>query len=432
MIDRTMGSGPVSRRTGPQDERHDEHHQRDHHERAVEGGAGARQAVGLRIVREPGHGRRSMNSDGHDEGDVRRRRLADQVEDDRAEEQADRDVRGAPWSGWPSHATVEEILDRPDRPEQGGGPAMVEVAEGAAPSRRSCATRRASRCGHESPPWSCYAAVRGRFAARVTARSTGAAYPRAVHSGGKVGDKVDAPIGRFVDKPVVAARGPADTFRLARRGRCEPPDRTGERSSERSREPGSTAARLAGEEPGGDRGLRTCSELADPSNGRSSHQFLRALSCAPHGARSPLRAGPRGTRRGHRCRLAPTTSGTAARLGYHSARCPTCLVLVRVAAARPVRVRRPRPRTPRTRRSSRPQASAGSTSSRRGPPTATGSRRTSSSTRSTTRTSTRATSARSSTSTTTTCSSSCTSRCSIRTPTGCSPPSSTSSSGLTT
>ena len=69
-------------------------------------------------------------------------------------------------------------------------------------------------------------------------------------------------------------------------------------------------------------------------------------------------------------------------------------------------------------RSSRRRACAGSTSSRRGRPTATGSRSTSSSTRSTTRTSTRATSAPSSTSTTTTSSSSCTSRCSTRTPAG--------------
>ena len=64
------------------------------------------------------------------------------------------------------------------------------------------------------------------------------------------------------------------------------------------------------------------------------------------------------------------------------------------------------------------RASAGSTSSRRGPPIATGSRPTSTSTRSTTRTSTRATTARSWTSTTTTSSSSCTSRCTRRRPAG--------------
>ena len=73
----------------------------------------------------------------------------------------------------------------------------------------------------------------------------------------------------------------------------------------------------------------------------------------------------------------------------------------------------PRPSSSRT--SSRPPASAGSTSSRPGRPIATGSRTTSTSTRSTTRTSTRATTGRSSTSTTTTSSSSCTSRCSRRT-----------------
>ena len=75
----------------------------------------------------------------------------------------------------------------------------------------------------------------------------------------------------------------------------------------------------------------------------------------------------------------------------------------------------PRSRRPR---SSRRPGSAGSTSSRRARPIATGWRPTSTSTRSTSRTCTRATTARSSTSTTTTSSSSCTSRSTRRRPRG--------------
>ena len=176
--------------------------------------------------------------------DVGRRRLADEIEDDGPEQQADRDVGRRGMERMPEPPPVEQVLDRPERPEQGAQPAMVEVPERLGPAVLE---------GHETseqiepwrePPW--------WTLRRSAARMAVPCYPQPVHIGGNLGDNFEAPRRKFVDKAVVAPGARRRTFRLARRGRCEPPDRTGERSSGRSREPGSRAARPASEVPGGD------------------------------------------------------------------------------------------------------------------------------------------------------------------------------------
>ena len=73
---------------------------------------------------------------------------------------------------------------------------------------------------------------------------------------------------------------PATYISSCPKGQVEPPDRFEERSSGRSREPGSQVARPASEGLGDDQGLWTCSQPLDPSNG-GPHQFLRALPCPP-------------------------------------------------------------------------------------------------------------------------------------------------------
>ena len=94
-------------------------------------------------------------------------------------------------------------------------------------------------------------------------------------------------------------RPPGRTFRLARRGSANQPDRAGERSSERSREPGPPAARLGGRGTRRRSGTETC---RSPRTRRTARllQFLRALSRlrksglrAASGAADPPLAGVR-------------------------------------------------------------------------------------------------------------------------------------------
>ena len=166
-------------------------------------------------------------------------------------------------------AAVEQVLDRPDRAEQGRQPAVVEVAER---SRPAVVDRHEPRqqSGHASPPERVYA--RSGAGCHPTATS-----PQTVHIGRKLGDKVDAVPAKFVDKAVVAwprryiSSCPKGQVRTARPARgailgTVPGTRfEGRKASER----GTWAERR-------DSGL--VRSRGEPT-GRSSHQFLRALSC---------------------------------------------------------------------------------------------------------------------------------------------------------
>ena len=125
----------------------------------------------------------------------------------------------AAWSGWPSQTPFRKSLTGRIGSEQGAQPAVVEVAERPGPAV----------LGGDEP---------GEQTGHLP-HLPGECIHRLVHIAAKFGDNSRAGSAKFVDKPVVVHRAPARTFRLARRGRCEPPDRFEERSSGRSREPGS-------------------------------------------------------------------------------------------------------------------------------------------------------------------------------------------------
>ncbi len=118
---------------------------------------------------------------------------------------------------------VEEVLDRPDRPEQGAQPAVVEVTERSGPAvlGRDDPGEQIEPCGTS----------RGECIHRpsTSASSSGITF-------GRFADK-------FVDKPVVVTGVPARTFRLARRGRLN--RQTGSRSDPRDG-PGNQVRRSQG------------------------------------------------------------------------------------------------------------------------------------------------------------------------------------------
>ena len=166
-------------------------------------------------------------------------------------------VRAA-WSGWPSQ--------RPLRRSVTGG-----IGRKSADSQRWL----------KSPNGCAQPSLHGDESSEQTGhlRYLHDEYPQLVHNVGNFGDKNRSGLPRSSWISPLWPQAPARTFRLARRGRYEPPDRSGERSSGRSREPGSRAARPASEGPGGDRRLRTCSEPADPSNGRTPPVPSGAFVC---------------------------------------------------------------------------------------------------------------------------------------------------------
>ena len=177
------GERAVGRVAGPDHERDDQHHEGDSHEGRVGRRPRPGSAVGVGVVRQPRQGREDHEDDrGHDR-DVGGRALIDQVEDDRPEQEADRDVRRCGVEGMPEPAAVEQVLDGPDRSEQRRQPAMVEVAQRASPP---VVDRHESReqMGHGSD-------------------TSPEEYPQPVHNVHKFGDKVAGSSHKFVDKPVV-------------------------------------------------------------------------------------------------------------------------------------------------------------------------------------------------------------------------------------
>ena len=129
MIARAMAMVRFASPRGPQPERHEEDDERDDHQRRVECRPGARRAVGVGVVGGAGHGRPEHEQDRGGDRDVGRSVLADDVEDDGEQERADREVGHRPMDGMAEPGAVEEVLDRPDRSEEGAQPAMVEVTE---------------------------------------------------------------------------------------------------------------------------------------------------------------------------------------------------------------------------------------------------------------------------------------------------------------
>src|SRR5260221_1913748 len=117
---------------------------------------------------------------------------------------------------------VEEVLDRPDRTEQGTQPAVIEVTEWSRPAVLG---------GHHSGKPSSHLAPPNRV------------YPQVVHSGGNLGDKYGPWRAKFVDKRLVAIRPWAVHFVL--------PERAGVDRQTRSRsDPRDRAAKQGPGAPG--------------------------------------------------------------------------------------------------------------------------------------------------------------------------------------
>ncbi len=173
--------------------------------------------VRVGVVGQTGQGGQQHRDDRRDEDDVGRRVLAEDVEDHRPEEQSDRKVgrRRMEWMTQP--AAVEQIPDGFDGTEDRGDPAMVEFAEGSCPCVVEC---------HKASEHSSHGVV---TSLRDCTPTTGS---------------VDAPEvllhkpSTVVGNSGIRSRAPrliswirplwphtvTSTFRLARRGRCEPPE----------------------------------------------------------------------------------------------------------------------------------------------------------------------------------------------------------------
>ena len=134
MIERATGMVRSAPPAGAQPERHEQHQQGDDHERGVERRSGAGVAVGVGVVGGARHGGGEHEQDGRGEGDVGGCGLPGDVEDDRQQERPDRDVGDRRMDGVPEPGAVQDVLDRPDRAEQGAQPAMVEVTEWTRPA----------------------------------------------------------------------------------------------------------------------------------------------------------------------------------------------------------------------------------------------------------------------------------------------------------
>ncbi len=185
--------GPVGGRAGAEGQRDQQEEQGDDHQRRVERRAGACRAVGVCVVGGAGHGGREHEQDRRHERDVGGRRLVQQVKDDDQQERADRDVRGCRVKRVPEPDPVEEVLEWPDRSEEGAQPAVVEIAERRCPS-----------------------VLRGDEACDQTTHSNlpDECIHRASTVGAKFGDNFLALGCKFVDKPVVATRAPTVHFVL--------------------------------------------------------------------------------------------------------------------------------------------------------------------------------------------------------------------------
>ena len=259
----------------------DEQHERDDHQRRVQRRSGQGRAARCRRSRRGRTARPAASSRSSRPARCRRRRgwpRRSRTTD--AEQQADRQVGRRRMERMAQPAPVEQVLDRPDRPEEGRDPAVVEFAERSRPAvvERHEASQQSSH--GVSPP---FETVRR---AEVGGCRAGAS-PQTVHIGGKLGDKVDGSGGKFVDKAVVAAWRWRLHFVLPEGAGANRQNRTGERSSGRSREPGSRVARPANEVLGRHPETPDLFGAEGRSTGRSSHQFLRALSCARACARLP-------------------------------------------------------------------------------------------------------------------------------------------------
>ena len=113
----------------------DEHDQGDDHQRRVERRARSGGPIRIDVVGGARHRGREHEQDGREERDVGADALAEQIEHDGHEERADRDVRDGRVHGMAEPRPVQQILDRPDRPEEAPEPAMVEIAEAVSPRR---------------------------------------------------------------------------------------------------------------------------------------------------------------------------------------------------------------------------------------------------------------------------------------------------------
>ena len=191
-------------------------------------------AVCVGVVGGAGHGGSEHEQDRRHKCDICGGRLVQQVKDDDQQERADRDVRCGGMQRVPQPGAVEEVLERADGSEEGAQPAMVELTERRRPSVL-CGDEPGDQTTHFIPP--------------------GRVYPQSVHSGVKFGDNFrDFATSSWTS--LLWGPGPPPYISSCPKGQIEPPDRFEERSSGRSLEPGSPAARQASEEPGGDQGLR--------------------------------------------------------------------------------------------------------------------------------------------------------------------------------
>ena len=126
---------PIGRVAGADHERDREEHERDDHQRRVDRRPHPGGAVGVGVVGEADDGGAEHRQDADQQRDVRPDRLADDVEDQRDGQRADRDVGQGRVNRVAQPRPVEEVLHRPHRPEQRRQPAVVEVAERPSPAR---------------------------------------------------------------------------------------------------------------------------------------------------------------------------------------------------------------------------------------------------------------------------------------------------------
>src|SRR5260221_2768874 len=143
---------------------------------------------------------------------------------------------------------VEEVLDRPDRTEQGTQPAVIEVTEWSRPAVLG---------GHQSGKPSSHLAPPNRV------------YPQVVHNGGNLGDKFGPWRAKFVDRRLVGIRPWAVHFVLPEGAGVN--RQTGSRSDPRDG-PGNQVRGSQGSRTRDSAATRDCGLLKplDPSNGGHS------------------------------------------------------------------------------------------------------------------------------------------------------------------
>src|SRR2546427_2826950 len=141
---------PVGRVAGPDQQRYGEHGEGSRHDGGVDGRPTPGLPVDVGVVGQAADRGRHDRQDPDEDRDVGGDPLADDVEDDRDGHHTYRQIGQGRVDRVTEPGPVEEVLHRPDRPEEGGQPAVIEVAE-----RRRPASLRVADWGDPSTDHSC-------------------------------------------------------------------------------------------------------------------------------------------------------------------------------------------------------------------------------------------------------------------------------------